>query len=460
MVQPTAFATRRRDGALRLLRLLRRFARESRGVTHLIFALSLIPIVLAAGASIDMGRAYVVRARLSYALDSAGLAVGSAPTNDVTELQTILEDYFSANYPEERLGVPATPVMTIDGNTINLSATAELPTTLMNVIGIHVLQVSASSTIIKTTKGLEVAMVLDITGSMAGSKIAALITASHAFVDILFGDDETNVKLKIGIVPFNTTVNLGTGMGSYVKDEDAARFSPDTWKGCVEARPGGHDTTDEYVASDAADNGRWRAYAWPPHAIQNNWPPVTATAGPNKGCPDAEVLAMTSSKTPLHDRINELTAVGNTHVNIGAVWGWRLLSPAEPYTEGVAYGDTEFGKVAIIMTDGENVISTTSGTYSSFGTVAEATAKLDGCTTKACKEAELNERMLEVCTKMKDLGIVVYTVGFDLAGSTALPLLEACATTPAHFFNSPSNADLVAAFTAIGNALVNLRIGQ
>ncbi len=457
MVQHSAFTKRRRDGSLGLLC---RFARESRGGTAMIFALSLIPIALAAGASIDMGRAYVVRARLSYALDSAGLAVGSAPTTDTAELQTILEDYFSANYPEERLGVPATPVMTIDGNTIHLTATAELPTTLMNIVGIHVLQVSASSSIIKTTKGIEVAMVLDITGSMAGSKIAALISASHAFVDILFGDAETNEKLKIGIVPFNTAVNLGTGMGSYVKDTVAARFSPDTWMGCVEARPGGHDTTDEYVASDAANNGRWRAYAWPPHFTQNNWPPVTATAGPNKNCPVAEVLAMTSSKTPLHNRINQLAPRGSTHVNIGAVWGWRLLSPAEPYTEGVAYGDQEFGKVAIIMTDGENVISATTGTYSSYGTPAEATAKLAGCTTVACKSAELDDRLIEVCDEMKNLGIVVYTVGFDLAGSAALPLLEACATSAAHFFNSPSNGDLVQAFTTIGNELINLRIGQ
>lgn len=442
------------------LRGLRRFARDTRAGVALIFALAMVPIALAAGAAVDMGRAYVVRARLSYALDAAGLAVGSAPTADEEVLNQILNDYFDANYPEERLGVPAEPAMTIFENEIHLTVTAELPTTLMNLVGIHVLDVATSSIIIKESKGLEVAMVLDVTGSMSGDKIEALKQAAHDFVGILFGEETTNPQLKIGIVPFNTAVNLGTGMAAYVKDVTTARFSPGTWAGCVEVRPGGHDVTDEYVSSSTANNGRWRAYAWPPHSTANNWPPITSTRGPNKNCPAAQVLPMTSTRAPLDTRIDELTAQGNTHVNVGAVWGWRLISPGEPYTEGAAYSDEEFSKAVIIMTDGENVISTGSGQYSSYGTVSQATTKL-GCSSQSCKQAELDDRLLEVCDNMKDENIIVYTVGFDLAGNDdVLDMLEECATSVGHFFDSPSNEDLALAFEAIGTALSNLRIGQ
>jgi len=42
-----------------------RWARNTRGGIALIFALAMVPIALAAGAAVDMGRAYVVCARLS-----------------------------------------------------------------------------------------------------------------------------------------------------------------------------------------------------------------------------------------------------------------------------------------------------------------------------------------------------------------------------------------------------------
>lgn len=456
MAQTSLESFTRANGAPR-----RSFARDVRGGIALIFAIALVPIAIAAGSAVDMGRAYVVRSRLSYALDAAGLAVGSAATTDPDELEVILQDYFDANYPDERMGIPAAPTMTIDGNEIHLSVTAELPTTLMNVIGIHELTVGTSAVIIKETKGLEVVLVLDITGSMIGSKLESLIEASHTFIDILFGDEETNDKLKIGIVPFNMTVNVGTDMVGYVKNITSARFSPTTWKGCVEARPGGQDTTDAYTASNTASSGRWRAYSWPSSAAASNlWPPVTGLTGPNRRCPDAEIMPLTSTKSPLHDRIDELEAEGNTHIPIGAVWGWRVLSPTEPYTEGVAYNDEEFSKAIVIMTDGENIISTNTGQYSGYGTVSQAQSKL-GCSSSSCMEGEMDDRLLEVCDAMKALDILVYTIGFDLAGSSnVLDLLEDCATDPSKFFDSPGPGDLQSAFTTIGAELSNLRIGQ
>jgi hypothetical protein len=248
-------------------------------------------------------------------------------------------------------------------------------------------------------------------------------------------------------------------MISFVKDTGSSRFSPTTWKGCVEARPGGHDVTDSYVESNTANNGRWRAYGWPSTSA-NPWPAVTATRGPNKNCPDAEVLPLTSERAPLDDRIDDLAALGNTHVNVGAVWGWRLISPSAPYTQGVAYDSAGFSKAVVIMTDGENVISTGSGQYSSYGTVSEATAKL-GCSSTTFKQNQLDQRFLQVCENMKDVGIIVYTVGFDLEGNDdVLEMLEECATTAGHFFDSPNAEDLQQAFEAIGTALSNLRIGQ
>jgi Flp pilus assembly protein TadG len=441
----------------------RRFARSRDGAVAIVFALSLIPVAIAAGAAIDVGRAYVVKSRLAYALDAAGLAVGSAPTSDEDQLQQILEDYFNANYPEEKIGVAATPEMEIDGNEIHLSARADLPTTLMNLIGIHNLEITTASTIVKESRKIEVAMVLDVTGSMFGSKLQALKDAAHAFVEILFADEETSETVKIAVVPFASAVNIGTGMAAYVKDNPGVpnRYTPAVWSGCVEARPHPYDVEDSYVDNDT-DGGRWRTYAWPPHAVQNPWPPITATRGPNKQCPSQAILPLSDSRSGIDAAIDGFTAAGQTNVAQGAVWGWATLSPDEPFTEGAEYGDEETKKFIIVMTDGENFVSTTAGSYSAYGTIAEANVAL-GCPSnnEACKVGEVDNRTEEVCDAMKDLDITVYTVGFDMsAGSPALELLEDCATDPNKFFDSPSNADLKAAFATIGNELINIRIGK
>ena len=49
-----------------------------------------------------------------------------------------------------------------------------------------------------------------------------------------------------------------------------------------------------------------------------------------------------------------MIADGSTHVVLGATWGWRVLSPTAPYSEGAAYNDADTQKALILMTDGEN----------------------------------------------------------------------------------------------------------
>ena len=98
----------------------------------IILALAFIPILMGAGAALDFGRAYLVKARLSYALDTAGLAIGASKPS--SNLQQILNNFFAANYSAEKVGVSATPSFTIDDGTIKLAANARLNTTFLNLI--------------------------------------------------------------------------------------------------------------------------------------------------------------------------------------------------------------------------------------------------------------------------------------------------------------------------------------
>jgi len=134
-----------------------------------------------------------------------------------------------------------------------------------------------------------------------------------------------------------------------------------------------------------------------------------------------------------------------------------VISPSEPYTAGVAYDNDKYNKAIIIMTDGSNFISNAFGQYSGYGRLAEG--KL-GTTNRFRAQNELDNRLTDVCTKIKAKGVLVYTIVFQLFSRSIQNLMRNCATDNGKFYNSPSGADLESAFRAIGSELSNLRIGR
>ena len=223
---------------------LRQLAERREGAIAIIFALCAIPAVIAAGMAIDVGRAYMVKIRLGAALDAAALAVGSETNLTSTQLTTALNNYFTANFPSTALGtnvsvtpVPANADMT--ASTVNFQAQASVPMTFMQLVGVSSITVSVSAQT-KKTVGLEVAVVLDNTGSMLcgpndgapnysdgtcggnvvasdtsctdssnQSRICTLINASTTFVNTLTSAITSSQQLYLSIVPYVTTVNVG-----------------------------------------------------------------------------------------------------------------------------------------------------------------------------------------------------------------------------------------------------------
>ena len=125
--------------------LLFSFLADRRGNFAMIFAIAAIPILVAAGAAVDISRAYIVENRLKAALDAAALAVGGMTGKTQAELETVAQAYFNANYPADKLGVPGSVSVVQSGNTVMLSAAAELPTSIMGIVGINTLDIGASS---------------------------------------------------------------------------------------------------------------------------------------------------------------------------------------------------------------------------------------------------------------------------------------------------------------------------
>src|SRR3546814_4616100 len=102
------------------------------------------------------------------------------------------------------------------------------------------------------------------------------------------------------------------------------------------------------------------------------------------------------------------------------VWGWRVISPDAPFTEGLPYNTPKYDKVVVLMTDGVNGYYRLSG--SDFDSDFSAYRRVDdgvfGTTSKNTAKNRMNQRLEEVCNEMAALGIIIYTVTFDLLDAT------------------------------------------
>jgi Flp pilus assembly protein TadG len=228
-----------------MLSCLRRLTARREGNTAIIFGLAAIPVIVAAGMAVDVTRAYMVKMRLVSALDAAALAVGSEHNQSNATLQTDLQAYFFANFPYDPsnpntvLGRNITVVAIGDPNsalsqqTVNYQAQATVDMSFMQLVGVPSITVTALAQTHQDI-GLEVALVLDNTGSMLcgdqdlfscgsggvdptditcqnpanTSRICTLRVAAHDFLNIMTAAITDNSQLYVGVVPYVTTVNI------------------------------------------------------------------------------------------------------------------------------------------------------------------------------------------------------------------------------------------------------------
>ena len=571
--------------------VVRAFGRSKSGNVAMLFGLAAIPLMVGVGVAVDYGRALLVRERMGNAADAAALAVGSWQGQTQAQLQVKARQYFDANFPPEILGAPASLNLNFAGNDVVVNVSGTVPTTMLRLANFQSIDVHAASTVTVGMGTLEVALALDNSGSMAGSKLAALKTAASDLVDSLFDSAKGSSKadpIKIAVVPFASGVNVGSQYANaswmdtnaknpHHADAQKSEGSPAvnnftlfkslkssngsavSWAGCVEARPSPYDVTDAAPSSgtgstlfvpmfapdepdnwtcktnncsSAGSNSGQRRFNGAPNGSQdygNNYLPdagITTTcgsasnananwtcangnakcggsnsgrkeedgfaglnitanknckygtpsnkatvanvtlggiaAGPNFMCTTAPLLSLSTGKTTIKTKISEMEAEGATSVGEGAMWGWRALSPGEPFSQGRAYNTEENQKILILMTDGVNTYypqnTFLKSWYSIYGYVSEGHLGTTS-TNSSTLTAKMDERTLAACNNIKAAGITVYTVAFEMANEDAgLGLLQSCASDEDKYFAPNSAGELISAFKAIGQDISELRI--
>jgi hypothetical protein len=155
-----------------------------------------------------------------------------------------------------------------------------------------------------------------------------------------------------------------------------------------------------------------------------------------------------------------------TNSAFGMVWGWRVLSPGVPFTQGLPYDPENTRKIIILMTDGVNDVTEqrngyNRADYGAYGYLRQG--RLGNNRNQA--QARLDRKLREVCNEVQRTGreIMVYTVMFDPQGGlppSLRSLYRDCATEADMFFQASDSADLVSAFNDIAADIRRLRLTQ
>ena len=201
--------------------LWKHFIRDQRGAVAILVGAGIAVFVGFVGLSTDTARGYMVKAKLSEALDAAGLAGGK--TSDQTLRAADIDMFFKANFPPGFMGATVDgPHLTQDvsGDTLSVTATAIINTTFMRVLGFNTLTVAAATEIKRELTALDVVLSMDVSGSMGSplSKMTAAKAAANSLIDYLFKgatsspttivDGQTYELLHVGLVPWNQGVNV------------------------------------------------------------------------------------------------------------------------------------------------------------------------------------------------------------------------------------------------------------
>ncbi|MEZ5775243.1 MAG: pilus assembly protein [Hyphomicrobiaceae bacterium] len=401
----------------------RAFQRRDDGAIAIIFGLALILIVFAIGLAIDTGRAVVAANRIASSLDAATLAGAQLMAReDITEAE--VREYVERSFDSQLINAREEGIrvgdlqISLDPPTGTVQATVgfSVPLTFSAVLGKSTMSGTRSSTAIFKLKGVELAMVLDITGSMdTGGKLSALKQAATDIVDILLPDGEVTLN-KVSLVPYSASVNAGP-YASIASDGASI-------DNCVFERVGAHAYSE-----DPPGPGDYSGAEDP-----------MSPSNPNYSCPAPTVLPLTNSKATLLTTVNSYSAFGGTAGHIGIAWGWYTISPSwagiwPAGSEPQDYTNADYTKAVLIMTDGEFNTSYANGAMN----------------------ATSSDQALDLCEAIRDAGVQVFTVAFQ-APATAEQMLRDCSASTSNFFVADNTAELREAFQTIATRLQKLRL--
>ena len=433
-----------------------RFAGADQGNIAVIFAITAVPIISFVGAAIDYTRANAARSAMQAALDSTSLMLSKDLVNGVitpSQINAKATTYFTALYTNAdgksiTINATYTPASGSTPATIKVDGAGDVTTDFMKVAGFPKLAIGTTSTTTWGTQRMRVALVLDVTGSMANDgKMAAMKPAAKKLIDTLAALAANPGDVYISLVPFAKDVNVGAsnhdqnwinwadwdnanqtctgGTWTWWGGWSGQTCTPkdhNTWNGCVTDRDQNYDTLN--TAPTGGPSTRF-------YAEQYN------------ACP-AELMPLTYDFAAVKDKIDSLNPNGGTNQPIGIAWGWQSLTDSAPLNYPAEDPNYTYKKVLIVMSDGLN----TQDRWPSYG---------NGQTQYS---GQIDARQQIQCDNIKAAGITIYTMHVNTSGDPTSTILQSCASSSDKFSTVTSSSQIAAAFDSIGTQLSKLRVSR
>lgn len=434
---------------------LRSAHRDQRGTVLVPFALMSVLLCGMIGAGVDYGRWLHARSVTLSAMDAAVLAGARSLQVDNSDLNGALaaaQKFYTENISGRSDVVNDTISFSVgsDKKSFRSSGNAYVTTPLLGLINIDKLpllsEAGAEFAEAKISVGgnsntnTEISMMLDITGSMAGSKVVDMKAAATDLIDIVLPDGATENSVKVAIVPFSSVVRLPSSALTAARGNPSATTMISGWRynrtPCVVERKGTNRYTDA-----APSSGDY---------VMAEYDPYSSNCVLNT---NAEVLPLTNTKATLKSKISGLSVNGYTAGHLGTAWAWYTLSPnwnsLWPSSGAADYDTTKVNKIAILMTDGE------------YNTQYDTSGANTGYTGRAAANDTSTNQARALCTSMKAKGITVYTVGFQLGWNTpATTTLNQCATDAGKAYTADNGDQLKQAFRDIALKISSLHLSK
>jgi Flp pilus assembly protein TadG len=470
----------------------KRFAEDRRGNFAILTGIVLTTVTMAVGMAVNTAQSYHVKSSLRSALDAAV----TSTAYDITTGR-IKPDDAQANV-EKFLNINGRAVFSTQGEytllpvVVDTTARTIAATAYANVdlafpfFGMEDPRVTIESAALYSDKQIEVAMMLDVTGSMAKSgnvnKIQDLKDAAENAVEELLKDqDPAKPRVRVALIPYASGVNTGDlSANVFFERKGDLDIPPAQGSAIIKAATGKTElpsyatyrkiVADAYPApsgtkcaserklldgtadrsSDAPDTVRKNKSGEDYYAMVNS--DNAMTAGGTSVCPAAPIIPLTADAGALLESIGDFKASGYTGGAIGIQWTYYMLSSkwrdvikdAGLGTGPSPANSKRLAKVAILMTDGQfnTAYAGVSSDYNKQGNLARSNAEA-------------------ICANMRNDGIEIFTIGFDLNNpkmsaserDAAKSVLKNCASKEPigtkHYFEATTGEELDAAFQAI-----------
>jgi Flp pilus assembly protein TadG len=399
--------------------VLRTFGSNQKGTTAITFALAVVPMLLCAGIAVDYMRYANARTELQAALDASALAVAAAANLSNPARIAAGEATFDDNIAAQNIdAATVNKSFKFNAGAVVASASYELPTALMQLAGFSKMNVDVATEIsVPDKKKAEIALVLDYSGSMKESlagevKYVAMKNAARKLVTDLKAANPKNIK--IGLVPFSHHVWL-----TLPKQHVLGQTGTGIWTGCTQDRKYPYNLKDDTPVAAAA----------------SKWGQAVAKVHAGSDCSayvpkHLTVMPLTDDLAAVNSQLDAMKPYAWTHIALGAEFGFHLLSPNEPFSEGAPYGTKTTQKFMILLTDG---MQTEPGFGSGSRSVEQGEANLEA-----------------ICSNAKAQGITIMTIAYDIDDNDTVKRLRDCTTDPdKHFFRIGNGNNIAGAFDEI-----------